>query len=478
MVVEKHYIGRRLRRRGYSHANTEEVSSGAVTSASYKLRLTLPTSSKPTRSVRLKFGNGMAALVTAITVRASIVVNGNIYQCRWNGATSVVIQRGDEVITDSIDLSLFPGQEYFVIAYVEVPVLGNRWPTSSPTPNVESGDGVVNSTDATLTNTGFSTSGSYGYYPSGIIADCYEDSPAVAFFGDSIASGVGEASVYGYGFCVRAADTAGLAHIVSGLPGEKLQTFVTTTWDQRVRHTAGCGTAVIQYGINDVNDGRTLAQYKADLTTAVQRLAMVGFRRFIVCTLTPHDGLAAGEETVRQEINAWLRAGTILTEIPQVNAVADVAGAVEANSYGGAVAVGGAFWASGMNSESAGSRVHPDSDGHAAMAAVLAPVLSTYAVAYQDSDISGLRLGTTSAVTVGTSTYTQVFAGGGSIYIQSALRMEFEIVVSPSQPGDTTRGKRVSDRTDFATEIAFAQSPVWVRSKGGTDTLVVMTSAA
>lgn len=63
--------------------------------------------------------------------------------------------------------------------------------------------------------------------------------------------------------------------------------------------------AVLWLGTNDIAAGRTTAQIKADMTTVIGILRGFGIDRIFVGLVAPRS-FAAGLETIRQEVNAWL----------------------------------------------------------------------------------------------------------------------------------------------------------------------------
>lgn len=461
-----YYVGRRVRRAGMTDANTVNYYSGTDTQATYKMQNKLPSSCKPVKRIRLRYGNQQNAV---ITVKGSIVVNSVIHQLTFDGgATSVVIQKGNEKWSDWLDISLYPDQRYDILSNAATSSSTEDWPISAPTVNTEAGDAYVAAADATLTNTGMSAAGIFGYFPSAIQGDCDEDSPAVLLLGDSIIAGVGDTG-YGFGWGVRSCEDYNLAHQASALTGEQLTTAASTTFSERVKQL-GFGTAVIEYGINDVNNSRTLAQLKADLLTMCTNLSNLGFRRILVSTLTPYDTFSGAKNTVRTDYNTWLRSGSAQTDNPLISAIIDVAAVVESATLGGTVASGGTFWASGMS----GDGIHPNSTAVTAMKAVAGPIINSYAAAYLEPSTggAGLTLGTTTNANLTSDTWTQI-ATDGSVFAQSLNRTEFYAIVSSSQPSASAVGRKIDQISNWTLAVEKLTAPLWVRSSSNT-TLVVM----
>lgn len=100
--------------------------------------------------------------------------------------------------------------------------------------------------------------------------------------------------------------------------GERLDQMDTRWATDITPLAANCKYVVIQGGINDIGQGRTLAQMQASLQSMAAKAATDGFEvRYL--TVTPTDTIAggAGMEAIRQQYNAWLKStyGALVLDI-------------------------------------------------------------------------------------------------------------------------------------------------------------------
>lgn len=269
----------------------------------------------------------------AITISASVEVGGTIYRLTFGGQSSVTIAPGGVVTSDPLGVTL-PAGIYYVRTYTS----STAWYANHRFSYAGSG-GFTATTDLTAAGSaaiGNTSNSSYGLAPVSATAVTAARSAAVVIIGDSIGHGLGDAGGTaqwaGYndttaalgrgGFIARALTPAGIGHTNLALPSETLQTFVSVAGHMRrgALITAG-STAIVQYGRNDLTAGRTLAAIQADMITAWLFLSSLGMR-VMQTTITPAststDNFAttanqtpasSSVETVRVNLNTWLRAG-------------------------------------------------------------------------------------------------------------------------------------------------------------------------
>lgn len=92
-----------------------------------------------------------------------------------------------------------------------------------------------------------------------------------------------------------------LATIVSGSAAD-FDPFLT-------EHSAFTNhNAILMAGINDIAGGATAASVQSNISTYVSDRTTAGWDAVYVCTILPSTTLTAGEETVRNDVNAWIRA--------------------------------------------------------------------------------------------------------------------------------------------------------------------------
>jgi hypothetical protein len=144
--------------------------------------------------------------------------------------------------------------------------------------------------------------------------------PAIALIGDSIMNGTGWVKTIGpyRGFGAYALNEL-FPYVNVSCAGESAYQFADTTKSNtRVAYIQHCDYSVCEYGTNDL--GRTESQIKAALVTIAQRAIIAGVKGHYQTTLIPRsastDGhqtvasqtISTGADTMRQTINAWLRA--------------------------------------------------------------------------------------------------------------------------------------------------------------------------
>jgi lysophospholipase L1-like esterase len=206
------------------------------------------------------------------------------------------------------------------------PVAGTTIPLNwtAVTANGEGGsNGTGVPTDRTLTGTVSSTQLAI-LAPNAVLAvGARAVVPSVAVIGDSIAMGQGDAALLtDGGFIVRALDPALKPYVRVAKGSELAQNFVAYATSRRRRQMLQWAThAVINYGTNDIFGGRTLAQAQADLIAlwlTMWRANAKVWQTTISPRTTSTDGWistanqtknTSAQDTIRQNLNNWLRAG-------------------------------------------------------------------------------------------------------------------------------------------------------------------------
>lgn len=233
-----------------------------------------------------------------------------------------------------------------------------------------SGTGVVVGGDLTAPGIGVATvpeaTAANMYMPSQILGrpllplgTATVSTPVVLLTGDSLMAGSNDyssgysgrnvlnAQLAGGGYTERA--LAGKVPYINGaVSGDRAQYFMTTGYHLfRWTWASAATTMLCNYGINDVNNGRTLAQLQADLI-GIWTLASRRGLRAIQHTITPFTSSTDGwsttgnqsianptKEAVRTGVNDWLRDGAPVTSAASLTPVAvGTASALRAGTAG------------------------------------------------------------------------------------------------------------------------------------------------
>lgn len=345
-------------------------SDGKLTSATYSTHYTALEAVSTVQPVYANQATGENAVPNPITVKASVLLNGITIPLTFGGARTVTIQPGGYATPDPLPLTLTQGQQFAVLTNVSV-APGGVWATGVPATG-QYGDQLVYRADATDTNTGWQNADAFAYAPVTVTGAVTSGKPLslIGLSGDSIMEGQGMGG-HEFGFGVEGVNASGLPWVRVALGGES-----AGQWDvahnNRLRWLAGCDAVITNYGTNDISDlNNSVAQIKANLLADWSLDKSAGVKRIYQTTLTPGDW-SAQQEAERTAINTWLRSGQAVADSAgALTGFFDTAAAVESDTTGGAVHIGGSHWASDYQY----NQLHPSADGHAAMAAVLAQSL-------------------------------------------------------------------------------------------------------
>lgn len=320
---------------------------------------------KNATDVSLVFGNFHANLgdikgPNNITVKASIEVGGVRYPVSFDGDDSIVIKPGKVAETDKLPIEILEGAYFYSLTCVSVATLGEKWPLGITT-TPANGEGKTIG-DITVTGTP-TTSFEFAYSPVAV-RGMVKPSSNVLIVGDSIASGQGD-SPNNLGYIVRALTAEGINHQVVSKGGEKAENFKGKGRIIRMSTISGQTHAIVEYIVNDIMTGRSVAALKADLLDIWTALAMRGLKLYqTTCTPTTTSTDAfvttgnqaisnAANEARRKEMNDYIR-----TCPHPLTDFIDVADIVETSRNSG-------IWKAGITSDG----IHPNVAGHALLAA-------------------------------------------------------------------------------------------------------------
>jgi lysophospholipase L1-like esterase len=289
---------------------------------------------RDTQSVALAYSNiwdwsGTGA-TNSITIRASVKAFGGWVPVFFNGKRDVVIEPDGLVVSDPTGAPLAAGSLLPVRTRVTVNS-GEKWPNHTLT-DATAGEGVENgtaTTDKTLTGT-IATGRTYGPAPFTVLADpgITGDARTLVGVGDSIMqqqhdainNSVSSTSTLQWGFVRRYTNPNKIPFLNLALIGDTARDYAALSgrkYAYRRGAAADGGVAIVNFGRNDLDQGRTLAQIQADLVTVWTSMARRGIKVYqaTVCpktTSTDKWGTTAGqtvvaEEPIRVALNDWIR---------------------------------------------------------------------------------------------------------------------------------------------------------------------------
>lgn len=272
------------------------------------------------------------------TLKAAVELpDGSIIPAFFNGSrTGSSAAGGGPISTDPIGVSLTEGDVIWLRCYFQnatsLHITRNN--------DYQRGEGYVSGSDLVDSGT-VTASGGFVCTPTLATLQVPTLENGVVILGDSISAGTGDAGWFGGFACTALEPFHACAQL--GSPSEAVSNFVTGNQSARRLQLAGMSGAehCLLHWSNDPWNGRTLAQFQADIRTAVKMVARMGMRVW-VCTLPPRTTTTDGwkslanqtltsvpQDTVRRNINAWLRQE--FTD-PDVSGILDTATSVESQT--------------------------------------------------------------------------------------------------------------------------------------------------
>lgn len=229
-----------------------------------------------------------------------------------SGNVSWTVNGGAWVQTDWIPVTMTAGQSFDVQTYVS----GTQWyPTLVYSGWWASGSNQATAGSAKITSGASASTGIY--MPAVVTGDHSNAAPLI--LGDSIAY---NSALGTLGYIEKGLDGS-YGAINAAVAGDRAYWALDGT-GRRVKSWLFNGdstTTIVEYGRNDLGDGRTVAQLQANLLTIWNQQASGG-RRVIQTTITPHTNstdswatvgnqtpVNATVESRRVQFNDWLRAG-------------------------------------------------------------------------------------------------------------------------------------------------------------------------
>lgn len=314
---------------------------------------------------------------------------GTLSQVLFPGAaTSVSVPVGGTV-KGTVTKAIAAGDTYYIRTYVTPDVGGGSYTCLSPGAidypgelSLKGGDAANQTGTTALTDYGdiFAPNAITGTVTSGTVR-------SVAVLGDSIVAGIGDtfSTPNAVGYLYRAL-YGQRAFYLAALSGESAQRYLLNGSKRKDFVGPAATYAICEYGINDLQGSRTLAQIKADLISIWTQIVTANSAcKVFQTTITPKSSSTdawvtttnqtadATVHATRPALNAWIRAGAPMAG--GVGVAPGTGGAIVAGSAGHPLwdylevsdlvesARDSGIWAAGKTDDG----IHPNSSGHQAM---------------------------------------------------------------------------------------------------------------
>lgn len=295
---------------------------------------------------------GEASGANNISVRAGLeLADGTVLPVYFGGSRDVVLEPDTFATSDPVPVDVTAGDviwsrtRWTITAGQTVPAIRRANAAWAQSEGSELGAGTA---DKTLSGTISATSSTASSYsPTAVLGRVKAANVLpthVVVLGDSIPSGAGDAisrDAEG-GYVQTAFDALRIPYTRVSRSGESAQSFAALSTSRRRRVlVAGATHALCTYGTNDLfSNTRTLAQVQADLLTIWTMCFRRGIK-VIQTTVTPRtnssDGwtttgnqttTSAGQETIRRNLNAWIRAGSPIDPVTKAAVAVGTVGAL------------------------------------------------------------------------------------------------------------------------------------------------------
>lgn len=284
----------------------------------------------------------------AITIKAAIRVGSNIYTVTFGGSTSATIAGGGFVQSDPVPISVVAGSVLY--ARTEVTPVSGWYATRQSGPTATGMGGFTVTTGLCVPGAAAitETASTVMYAPMGVVGRVASGAlqRTVVIVGDSLAAGSNDYSSSRLGRSTSTPTLSGGGYIARGLYAAGIPWFNTACSSDQAQYFVGpygsnyrwlwesaATTVICEYGRNDVSASQTLAQIQANLITIWSAGANRG-QRVIQCTVTPlttstdgfvtttNQSFTSAQNTVRVNLNQWLRAGAPVTSASSLTPVA------------------------------------------------------------------------------------------------------------------------------------------------------------
>lgn len=272
---------------------------------------------------------------------------GTFTQVKFDGNSIGSVAAGANLVSDSCSVAIPMGSKFWVRLWQNAPgrILWNNQYQGDGTAEFAAGTTAGACPDYTMGGSAAVATPIAGgmVTPCAIIAQ--SGRPAIGGVGDSIMAGKGDvadmSSLQGYS---ARAFGGRYAFLNVGVSSDTLQNFITSNAKRRALVNAYCTHVILEYGSNDVINGRTAAQILADTLTI---LGYFPGKKLAICTLTPRvtstdsyvtvaNQTVLASEPVRLVVNAQRRNGLVgASALGVVHAVFDIERACESSYLSG-----------------------------------------------------------------------------------------------------------------------------------------------
>ncbi|MEO7714974.1 MAG: GDSL-type esterase/lipase family protein [Capsulimonas sp.] len=339
------------------------LSDGVVTGGTYRVQHNATRTAADLQVVYGNFYNIDVDGPNDITISSAAIEtpSGTFYPLFFGGQRSATIKPGGLLVSDPVGVDIASGAAFYTRTYVTVASAGQKWPLglTTQTTNGEGNNASAAPSDLSTSGT-VPTAFAFAYHPLAIVGACSPRNQAtLALIGDSIFRGQAD-TPNDNGYIIRAINKT-VGHINLSMAGEQALNFQGTTRARRIRLARGCSHALVQLGVNDMGNGRTLVQIQADLLNIWNALSLRGCKVY-QCTITPSTNSSDSYATtvnqtpksaafgpgvcIRTQLNDWIR-----TVPAPLSGCIEVADAVESARNSG-------LWL--PNYTNAGDGTHPN----------------------------------------------------------------------------------------------------------------------
>lgn len=319
-------------------------------------------------------GGGVGTWTAAIEYPVGVFT-----QVKFGGVATGTVAAGGNLVSDACAVTIPNGAKFWTRLWQNAPgkILWNNTYMGDGTAEFSVGTTAGACPDLTMGGSGGVCTPIAGgtITPCAIIAQTTK--PAIGIVGDSIAAGKGDVADPGglQGYLARAFGGR-YAILNAAISTDTLQNFITSHAKRQTLINDYCSHVIVEYGSNDVTNGRTAAQILADTITT---LGYFPTKRTAVCTLTPRvtstdacttvaNQTVLASEAVRLVVNAQRRNGLVGSSALGVTSVVlDIERACESSYLSGKWQVIGGTIAPGAAGYT-DDNTHPNRTGYVAIA--------------------------------------------------------------------------------------------------------------
>ncbi|MEU8031171.1 SGNH/GDSL hydrolase family protein [Streptomyces sp. NPDC049099] len=271
----------------------------------------------------------LGAVTVALRAAGPNAVPGTLRTATFQGAATVAVPPGQDIVTDPVPLSVPAAADLLVTVYTP----GDSGPATYHQTALQTSyvapAGAGRATDEN--GTAYTTAISRWYYATGV--DVLGGAGSIVAFGDSLTDGNGSTPDTNHRWPDRLAEQvrAGrLGVLNAGIAGNRLLhdgagPSALARLDADALDRSGVRVLVVLEGINDIKGTPTaddVTAYADAYRTLVARAHARGVR-VVGVTLTPYRGFSAytdAREAVRQQVNAFIRTGGAFDAVADADA--------------------------------------------------------------------------------------------------------------------------------------------------------------